>query len=179
MTFKLLRVTCWSCVLSGSVWLVWRRAQDDANLFCCVLPNSHSQRRFGFRFSDSGLQGFALASSDGALICSSLEDFIKITSNSRWKVAPSTVRICWDCHGFCTSLVQRGPSKVEAFVGLHAVLEGEGGVKSTSRLKSVFKDKQMENNTKSFRSWRVLFCFFILKSFRMLHTEKIRFYGCV
>lgn len=37
---------------------------------------------------------------------------------------------------------------------------GEGG--STSRLKSVFKDKQMEknNNTKSFRSRRVLFCFF-------------------
>lgn len=107
-TFKLLRVKCWSRVLSGSVWLVWRRAPDDANLSCCVLPNSHSQRRFSVRFSDSGLQGFALASCDGALICSSLEDFIKITSNSRRKVAPSTVLMCWDCHGFCTSVMQRG-----------------------------------------------------------------------
>lgn len=95
MTFKLLRVKCCPRVLSGSVWLVWRRAQDDADLFCCLLPNSHSQRRFSVRFPDSGLQGSALASCDGALICSSLEDFIKITSNSRRKVAPSTVLLCW------------------------------------------------------------------------------------
>lgn len=77
-------------------------------IFPVAFCLTHSQRRFSVRFSDSGLQGFALASCDGALICSSLEDFIKITSNSRRKVAPSTVLMCWDCHGFCTSVMQRG-----------------------------------------------------------------------
>lgn len=155
----------------------WREGEHThtGNIFGCFLLNPHSQRRCGIKFSGAGLQGFPLASCVCALIRIRVsirlcKNHLKLKAEAFCFQSSCAGHACQDCDGFCTSLIRVSPLNTFVWLcRLFFVKKIKHESVWNSILKNVLNDLDHENCS----------FLFTLKSFRMLQTKKIRFYGCI